>query len=79
MEKDYESIIKSLKEDYEKAKDKKIRAEAKLEQLNKAKEELIKDIEKLGIKPEEMESEIEKLEKELNELVLQAKNILSGM
>ncbi|MCK9442916.1 MAG: hypothetical protein M0Q14_00060 [Tissierellaceae bacterium] len=73
---DYEKELNSLKEDLEKAKNLKYKAEARLEQLNQQEQEIINELNKLGIKPEELENEIEKLTKEIKELFQEANQLL---
>jgi chromosome segregation ATPase len=69
MATDYEKTIGQIKENLDKAKNMRIRAEAKLEQLNRQKQDILKEIETLGIKPEVLDSEIERLKKEIEELI----------
>lgn len=73
---DYEKELNSLKENLEKAKNLKYKAEARLEQLNQQEQEIINELNKLGIKPEELEAEIEKLTKEIKELFQEANQLL---
>lgn len=72
----YQRNIDDLKERLDRAKDLKIRNETKLEQLQKQKEEIIKELQDMGIKPEELESEIKRLKKEIEELITQANEVL---
>lgn len=72
----YQRHIDDLKERLDRAKDLKIRNETKLEQLQKQKEEIIKELQDMGIKPEELESEIKRLKKEIEELITQANEVL---
>ncbi|HEX9059593.1 MAG TPA: hypothetical protein VF941_05400 [Clostridia bacterium] len=69
MTKDYDKRISQLKEDLDKAKDQRIRAEAKLEQYNKQKQEIIDEIKSMGIEPDEIENEIQKIDTEIEELI----------
>ncbi len=73
---DYEKSITQLKEKLEKAKGLKFRAEAKLEQLNKQREEIIREIESMGLVPENIDREIEKLQKEMERLIGQSQEML---
>ncbi len=73
---DYEKSINKLKDDLDKAKSLRIRAEARLEQLNKQKQDILAEIESLGVKPEELENEIELLKKEIEELIEKANRML---
>jgi chromosome segregation ATPase len=76
MATDYEKTIGQIKENLDKAKNMRIRAEAKLEQLNRQKQDILKEIETLGIKPEVLDSEIERLKKEIEELIDKATELL---
>ncbi|WP_425447502.1 hypothetical protein [Dethiothermospora halolimnae] len=73
---DHEKKLTSLKEDLEKAKSLKYRAEAKLEQLTQQKEELTKELNKLGVKPDEVDDKIKKLDNEITELFKEANKLL---
>lgn len=76
MAADYEKSIGSLKEGLEKARNMRIRAEARLEQLNKQKQDIILEIEALGVKPEELDNEIDKLKAEIEQLLKKASELL---
>lgn len=73
---DYEKELSLLKENLEKAKSLKYRAEARLEQLKQQEDEIIKDLKELGIEPKDLESEIEKLTLEINSLFKNANDLL---
>ena len=73
---DYEKELNNLKEDLEKAKSLKYRAEARLEQLKKQEEELINELNELGVAPENLDAEIEKLTDEIDKLFKEAKSLL---
>lgn len=73
---DYEKELNSLKENLEKAKDLKYKAEARLEQLNQQEEEIIKELKSMGIKPDELESEISRLTQDINRLFKEANEFL---
>ncbi len=60
---DYEKELNILKDNLEKAKSLKYRAEARLDQLNQQQEEIIKELNSLGVNPEDLEKEIENLKK----------------
>ncbi|EOD00211.1 hypothetical protein [Caldisalinibacter kiritimatiensis] len=75
MEK-HEKQLNDLKEKLEKAKTLKYKAEARLEQLNKQQEEIINELNDLGVKPEELENEIEKLDQEIRNLIEEANKLL---
>lgn len=76
MAADYEKTLGQIKENLDKAKNMRIRAEAKLEQLNRQKQDILKEIETLGIKPEALDSEIDRLKKEIEELIGRANELL---
>ncbi len=76
MTNEYEKKINQLKESLDKAKNMRIRAEARLEQLNKQKQEILDEINSLGVRPEELESEIEKLRGEIEALIKKADEML---
>lgn len=69
MNTNYEEKLQTLKEKIERAKNIKIKAETKLEALQKQKEEIIKQLEDMGINPNELEKEIKRLESEIITLI----------
>ena len=73
---DYEKELNSLKENLEKAKSLKYRAEARLEQLKQQETEIIKELRDLGVKPEDLESEITHLTSDINKLFQEANELL---
>lgn len=73
---DYEKELNLLKENLEKAKSLKYRAEARLEQLKQQETEIIKELSDLGVKPEDLESEITNLTSDINKLFQQANELL---
>lgn len=73
---DYEKELSSLKENLEKAKNLKYKAEARLEQLNQQEEEIIKELKEMGIEPDQLETEISRLTKDINELFEEANKLL---
>ena len=72
----YEEKLNELKDNLEKAKSLKYKAEARLEQLNNQQQEIIKDLKNLGVNPEDLEEEIKKLKSEIDELFKEANNLL---
>lgn len=76
MEIDYEKSLSRIKEDLDKAKSLRIRAEAHLEQLNRQKQDLLMELKELGVKPENLEDEIDKLKNEIEELIKRAHEML---
>jgi chromosome segregation ATPase len=73
---DYEKELNILKDNLEKAKSLKYRAEARLDQLNQQQEEIIKELNSLGVNPEDLEKEIENLTKEIDDLFKEANSLL---
>jgi len=73
---DYEKELNNLKENLEKAKNLKYKAEARLEQLNQQEEEIIKELKIMGIEPQDLESEILKLTQDINKLFEEANQLL---
>ncbi|WP_313756508.1 hypothetical protein [Tissierella sp.] len=73
---DYEKELNSLKENLEKAKNLKYKAEARLEQLTQQEEEIIKELKSLGVEPKELENEINKLTLEIDRLFKEANELL---
>lgn len=72
----YERELNELKENLDKAKTLKYKAEARLEQLKQQEDEIIKELNELGVKPEELENEINKLTKVIESLFEEAKEML---
>lgn len=73
---DYERELNILKDNLERAKSLKYRAEARLEQLKKQEEDIIGELKELNVKPEELEEEIQKLTNEINVLFKEANELL---
>lgn len=72
----YEKELNSLKNNLDKAKSLKYRAEARLEQLKKQEEDIIDELNELGVNPDELDSEIEKLSREIETLFKEANRLL---
>lgn len=68
----YEKELNALKENLDKAKSLKYKAEARLEQLNNQQQEIIEELKDLGVDPEDLEQEIEKLTNEIDKLFKEA-------
>jgi chromosome segregation ATPase len=68
MTEDFEKKLTSLKEDLQKGKNLKIKAETRLEELNKQRTDILVELENLGIKYENLDKEIDKTTKEIKEL-----------
>ena len=73
---DYEKELNVLKDNLEKAKSLKYKAEARLEQLNNQEQEIIKELKNLGVNPEDLEKEIKKLKLEIDKLFEEANTLL---
>jgi chromosome segregation ATPase len=76
MASEYEKEINVIKENLDKAKSLRIRAEARLEQLNKQKQEILKELLELGVKPEELENEINRLKSEIETFIKSANDLI---
>lgn len=72
----YEKELNILRDNLDKAKSLKYRAEARLEQLKKQEEEIIRELSELGIKPENLENEIKRLTEEIDSLFAEANSLL---
>jgi len=72
----YEKELNHLKNNLEKAKSLKYRAEARLEQLKRQEEDIINELKELGIKPNELDDEIENLSQEIEALFNEANKLL---
>lgn len=73
---DYEKELGQLKDDLEKAKSLKYRAEARLEQLKQQEDEIIRELKDLGVNPENLEEEINNLSEEISNLFESANQLL---
>ncbi|SKA86741.1 hypothetical protein SAMN05443428_107132 [Caloramator quimbayensis] len=65
----YELKLNELKNKIEVYKNKKIKAETRLEQLQIQKDAIIKELNDLGVAPENLDNEIKKLDNEIKELI----------
>ena len=73
---DYEKELTQLKDNIDNAKKLKYKAEIRLEQLKEQENEIIKELEIMGIKPENIEAEIETLKTDIENLLKEAKEML---
>jgi chromosome segregation ATPase len=73
---EYDNKINQIKENLDKAKNMRIRAEARLEQLNKQKEEILGELKELGVPPEALDTEISRLKREIEDLIDKAQNLI---
>ena len=72
----YEENLKNLKEQLDRLKNMKYKSEARLEQLNAQKKDILNEIEKQGIKPEDLENEISNLKSEIDRLFAEANDLM---
>ena len=72
----YEENLKNLKEELDRLKNMKYKSEARLEQLNSQKKDILLEIEKLGIKPEDLEKEISNLKNEIDKRFNEANDLM---
>lgn len=72
----YENEIKILKERIDRAQIDKVRAETRLEQLEKEKDELLAEMKEYGVAPDTLDQEIDRLETELAGLLQEAARLL---
>ena len=72
----YDKELNELRENLESAKSLKYRAEARLEQLKRQEDEIVKELKELGVKPEDLDGEIERLTLEINKLFKEANELL---
>lgn len=72
----FEKQLTVLKDDLEKIKNLKYKAEARLEQLTQQEDEINKELNELGVKPEDLESEIEKLTSEIENLFIETNSLI---
>lgn len=72
----YENELNSLKDNLEKAKNLKYRAEARLEQLTQQENEIIKELSDLGVEPKDLEAEIKRLTLDIDNLFKEANELL---
>lgn len=72
----YEESLKQLKEDLDKAKNIKNKAEGTLEELKKQETTILNELEQLGVKPENLKDVIENLKIEIDELLNEANSLI---
>jgi|GEM_PF-1582715 chromosome segregation ATPase len=71
-----ENALTQLKEDLEKARTLRYRAEAKLEELERQQEDLLREMETLGVTPDQLEQVIHDLEQEIDKLLEEARTLI---
>ena len=72
----YEKELNALRDNLEKAKSLKYKAEARLEQLNNQEQEIISELKDLGVNPKDLEKEIKNLTEEIDKLFKEADVLL---
>lgn len=73
---EFDKKIIEIKDRLEKAKNAKIRAEARLEQLSRQRDEIVKELESMGIKEEQLQEEISRLRTEMEESIIKAEQLI---
>ena len=76
MEADLIRAVNRIRDELDQVKERRIRAEVRLEQLQKQKNEILKEIERMGLSPEALEGKLEEMKKEISELMEKAKKLL---
>lgn len=74
--KSVEERIKELREALERAKQLRIQAETRLEELARQEGEILRELEAMGVKPENLSAEIERLDREISSLLAQVEALL---
>ncbi|MDO5724707.1 MAG: hypothetical protein Q4P29_00240 [Tissierellia bacterium] len=72
----YENRLESLQKKLQESKMLKVKAETRLEELQRQEKLILEELDKLGIKPKDLDSEINKLQTEIEELFNQAEKLL---
>ena len=73
---DLEKELSRLKEQLEKARAARSRAEAQLEVLEREKQRILDELAEMGVRPEELDGELARLEREMEALLLQVRQVL---
>ncbi|AEE91440.1 conserved protein of unknown function [Tepidanaerobacter acetatoxydans Re1] len=73
---DPEKEIHELKQKIDKAKAMRYKAEARLEELQKQRQLILDELNKLNVKPENLDMEIEKISNEIKDLLKKTKELL---
>ncbi len=71
-----EQKLNRLKEGLEKARNWRIRAEERKDQLERQRLEVVEEIRRLGVEPEALDAEIEKLQREIEALLAEAERLI---
>ena len=72
----YEVKLKELKDNIDKAKDLKNRAEGQLDQLKPQEKQYLEELEKLGVDPKNLEAEIANLKREIEDMLEKADSMI---
>ncbi len=72
----YEVKLKELKDNIDKAKDLKNRAEGQLDQLKTQEKQYLEELEKLGVDPKNLEAEIANLKREIEDMLEKADSMI---
>jgi len=72
----YDERINDLKKRLEVAKNKKIKAEARLEELQNQRDVIIKQLKELGVEPENLDGELDALKREIEGLIKDVEGML---
>lgn len=72
----YDVKLSDLKNKIEVAKNKKIKAETRLEQLQNQRDEIIKELNVMGVLPENLGLEIDNLKKEIENLISEIEKMI---
>lgn len=75
---DITARLNSLKSQIDKGKTEKTRAEANLESYTKQRDEVVAEMQELGVTPETVDAEIERLDKEIEADLKKAEELLLG-
>jgi len=75
---DFTARLNNLKSQIEQGKTEKTRAETNLESYTKQRDEVVAEMQELGVTPETVDQEIEKLEQEIEDSLKQAEELLQG-
>lgn len=72
----YEVKLKELKDNIDKAKDLKNRAEGQLDQLKTQEKQYLEELEKLGVDPKNLETEISNLKRDIENMLKEADSMI---
>ena len=70
--------LNSLKSQIDQGKTEKVRAQTNLESYTKQRDQVVAEMQELGVTPETVDQEIEKLDQEIEEGIKQAEELLKG-